>query len=143
MPEKTKKNEGRYPLDPVAFALALVCAPLIVALLGFWALAIPIFAVLFGGPIYLVFGTPVLLTYLLYRRGSPEGAALLGFLTVIVGLVGLWLLGTAFGRMQDIEPLLWMGGFGLIFGPLWGLTFGLLYNRWRNEQSRQPLPALA
>lgn len=133
---------GRYALDPVAFAGALIGAPVLVALLGFWAAGIPVFAVLFGGPFYLVFGTPVLLTYLLWHHGTPQGAAGLGLATVLAVAAAAWAIGTLFGLRDITEVVGFLGGFGLVFGPLWGLAFGALYNRWRNAMSRHPLPPL-
>lgn len=133
----------RYALDPVAFAFALICAPLLVALLGFWVLGIPVFALFFGVPPYLVFGTPILLFYLRLRRGTPLGAAKLAFGTVAAGLVaivsGLALQGDTF----DVDAMMFFGGCALVFGPLWGMTFGYLYNRWRNDLSRHPVPLFA
>ena len=74
MTEITAKYDGifwraarpgpRYLIDPVAFFIALFGAPLLVALLGFWAFFIPIFALVFGGPIYLLLATPALLIHL-------------------------------------------------------------------------------
>jgi len=78
---------ARYAIDPVAFFLALICAPLLVALMFCWMIGIPVFALFFGGVPYLIFGTPVLLIYLHYRQGSPEGAAACAALTVIAGCV--------------------------------------------------------
>ncbi len=55
--EMTSNKEILPTPDPVAFAGALL-APLLVALLFFWAALIPVF---FGAVPNLVFGTPVLL----------------------------------------------------------------------------------
>ena len=135
--------KARFVIDPVAFALVLVLAPLLVALLGFWIMGIPVIAVFFGGPCYLVAGTPVLLIYLHLRHGTAPQIAALALATVLIGgaiiLVGDHLLST---RPSHYE-ILSFTGMGVIFGPLWGFAFGLIYNRLRNDLSRQPIPPLA
>ncbi|WP_415921379.1 hypothetical protein [Tateyamaria sp. SN6-1] len=133
----------RYALDPVAFAKALILAPLLVAGAGFWIILIPVFAAVFGGPIYLIVGTPVLMVYLHYAEGSAAGAAALAFVTTAVGALGL----LAVTSLHDLRPyndglIIWIL-FALAFAPIWGATFGYLYNRWRSPMSRQPLPPLA
>lgn len=142
MTEKIKETETleRYAIDPVAFATALILAPLVVALLGFWALLIPVFALFFGGPAYLILGTPILLIYLHYHQGSPSGAALLAFGTVVFGLCSLLAAGALTGNSREVESIANLGAFGLIMAPLWGAAFGRLYNRLRSDASRQPLP---
>jgi len=134
---------NRYIIDPVAFFLALICAPLMVALLGFWVIGIPVFALYFGGPAYLALGTPILLIYLRRAVGTPKGAAALAFCTVAVGLAALLIALSATSARSNIEIVAILGGFGLVIGPLWGLTFGYLYDRWRTPLSRRPLPLFA
>ena len=134
---------ARYAIDPVAFAKALILAPLIIAAIGFWALMIPVFAVLFGGPLYLIIGTPVLMVYLHYAKGSPSGAALLGFLSVVVCALPIVLYLSVAGPFRYWDGIFFWVIFALLFGPLWGGTFGYLYNRWRSDLSRRPLPPLA
>lgn len=141
IPKTLEAQRQRYAIDPVAFVLALICAPLLVAVLGFWAL-IPVFAVPFGGPAYLALGTPVLLAYLHYRRGSGSEIALLALATVFAALIATFGYGFATDQLRALQDTVAYFVFGLFFGPLWGLTFGGLYNRWRSEISRRPLPQL-
>ena len=138
----------RFAIDPIAFFKALVAAPLIVALFGCWALAIPVFAVVFGGPAYLIFGTPVLLIYLHVRSGDPGQIALLALAVMVVLLLipvmaEMSDIGNHSVRAGFLDVASGMGLWGLIFAPLWGFAFGKLYNRWRSPASRRPLPPLA
>jgi fatty acid desaturase len=50
MPDRISKTPPGHTVDPVAFIIALVMAPLSIAALGFWALLVPVFAVYFGAP---------------------------------------------------------------------------------------------
>lgn len=130
----------RYAIDPVAFFFALICAPLLVALLGFWIVLIPVFAVFIGGLPYLILGTPALMMYLHYRQGSPEGAAGVAALTVIVASIVTLVWMALNGNSGELQGLLVVGGMGVLHAFVWGLAFGSLYNRWRSDASRQPLP---
>jgi len=119
-------------IDPVAFFVALVSAPLLVGLLGVWLL-IPPFAVIFGGPLYLIFVTPAL--WLALQRGikTPGKFALIGFL-VMLGLLALgFVVDAAFSIFLGVELLTFYGGFGLIFAPIWSATFAALYQKFRNK----------
>lgn len=132
----TAKPDIPPTLDPLAFVLALVLAPLLVALVFFWALLIPVFAVIFGGLPYLVFGTPVLLWLATRAPLRPGRYALVG-----MGVHGLFLACLAVWSLQaqpDPRPMLaFFGGFGLPMAALWFAAFALLYRRfWR------PVPSL-
>lgn len=112
-------------VDPVAFTLAWVGAPLIVALLGAWAF-IPLFALFFGLPVWLVLGVPFL--WRAIRTGTTRPGAF-GFLGMRAGLLfallvvlpGELIFGD--GAILTFSYLI----FGTIFGGLWALTFGWLY----------------
>ncbi len=143
MTEKTKKTGERYALDPVAFAKALILAPLTVAAFGFWVFLIPVFAVVFGGPVYLVLGTPILMIYLHFSKGSAKGAGVLAFVTVVVASAFLMLAHLMLDLFRHPDGLLIWIGCALVIAPIWGMTFGKLYNRWRSPMSRRPLPPLA
>jgi hypothetical protein len=127
----TAKPDILPTLDPVAFVLALVLAPLVVALLFCWALLIPVLAVIFGGVPYLVFGTPVLL-WLATRVPLHAGRlALVG-----MGVQGLFLVCLAvWGRLAHPEAeglVVFYGLFGLPMAALWFAAFAVLYRRfWR------------
>lgn len=134
------QSGDRYAIDPIAFAFALILAPVLVAILGFWALLIPVFALVLGGPVYLIVGTPVLLIYLHYRPGCAAGAALLALATMLFGMGGIALSDSLLAPVVDIDGLMALAAFGVFFGPLWAATFGGLYNSWRSDASRRPLP---
>ena len=141
MTEKTAKQEMReiYVIDPVAFFFALVGAPLAVAAGGFWAIGIPVFAVVFGGPFYLAIGVPVLLWYLGRRPPDPlriAGLALVSY-GVPAGIFLLYLLVT--GGQSAAEGFVIFVGFGLIFAPLWGGVFGIFYRNFRREFYARPI----
>ena len=134
---------ARYAIDPTAFFLALVGAPFLIALLTFWALFVPVFAVVFGGPVYLVVGTPILLIYLHYRQGDAMEIAGLAFLANL-GLMGLILIVDLMqGGRSSVGDLFGMAAFGLVMGPLWGIGFAGLYNKLRGDASRAPIPTFA
>ncbi|MFL4470247.1 hypothetical protein ACERZ8_10305 [Tateyamaria armeniaca] len=141
-PEVVPIPGARYAIDPIAFFFALICAPLLVALMFFWVAGIPVFALILGGPFYLVLGTPILLIYLYLRQGTPEGAAGLAALTVAIATplyIGfMWFEASWF----DPGGLVFLSGAGVVHAAAWGLTFGKLYNRWRSDVSRRPLPQL-
>ncbi|NHX28303.1 hypothetical protein HA397_30675, partial [Escherichia coli] len=50
-----------HPVNATSFALAIVLAPIWVAILFFWVLLIPVFAVSFGALPYLLTAPPILL----------------------------------------------------------------------------------
>lgn len=135
-PWRDMGTQPRYVIDPVAFFVALFGAPLWVALLGFWTFGIPVFAVAFGGPIYLVVGLPVLLIHLRRNPGNTDDIIELAFFTVLVlALAEGGLFALLQGR-DALELVAFFGGFGLIFGPMWAWAFGWIYNTLRNDLSR-------
>jgi hypothetical protein len=128
MTDKTKVLET---LDPKAFVLALIGAPILVALLGFWLFLIPVFAMVLGGPVYLVFGTPVLLWMVTRFPLDIPDYALAGLLLQFVVLLSLSAILALITLRESDEVLIFMGAMiGLIFAPLWTGTFALLYRRW-------------
>lgn len=134
----TKVRET-YVIDPVAFFFALIGAPLAVAAGGFWALLIPVFAVVMGGPFYLAIGMPVLLWHLGRRPPEPwriAGLALLSF--AIPAVVTLAYFYFAMGP-REAQQLLVFAGFGAVFAPLWGGIFGIFYRNFRREIYTRPI----
>lgn len=121
------------PFDVIAFAAALISAPLVVTALTF-PTVIPVFALIFGGPIYLIVGTPTLLW--MVGRYPPTFApfALAGGLSIVV-MLGLTAL------LDLARPDLQADGFfafltaGIVFAPLWAGSFAPLY-RWFNRSAR-------
>lgn len=122
----TDKVEVLETFDPMAFVLALIGAPILVAVFGFWLLLIPVFAVVFGGPVYLVFGTPVFLW--MVTRYPPDARiyAFAGFLLqsfLIAVLVGYMEIADQWHLDEVFELSL----FGLAFAPVWAAVFAKLY----------------
>jgi len=117
----------------------MIGGPLLVALLGFWVLLIPVFAVMFGGPLYLIIGVPVLLTYLSRHPATIDGIsllALLSFAALSLPALGLTYLA---GMERQFGTVLFFGLFGLIFAPLWGMATGWIYLRLRRDFYAHPL----
>lgn len=124
----TAKKDKPLPFDIVAFALALVLAPIAVTAVSFFLL-IPIFALVFGGPVYLVVGSPVLLW--MVGRYPPEvfrfALAGIGSIIVLMALMGsLHVIRPDLGADEFFAFLI----FGAIFAPLWAGTFAPLYRRF-------------
>jgi hypothetical protein len=127
----TVKKDILPTLDPVAFVAALVLAPLLVALLFFWVLLIPVFAVIIGGLPYLIFGTPVLL-WMVTRypmQASPFAVAGLASLLAFIGTLAV-ADRLAPTPLSDAGMVLLLGG--IPFSAGWFIAFALLYRRfWR------------
>lgn len=128
MTETTELPRTVPPFSPIAFTAALIGAPLLVTLVG-GVLLIPIAALIFGGPVYLIAGTPVLLWMIGRFPPEFENYALAGLLTNLALL-------TVAGLLQEIPqssiPIDTVGFLlpGVIFAPLWAGTFGYLYARF-------------
>lgn len=121
----TQRHDIRWP----AFCCALICAPLVVAFFGAWAV-IPIAAVAIGTPTYLLFGAPVF--YVTVRRVGDNPAMLMaaGLIAHLVSYPAVLLYFGPDGRGLDSVELIFR--MGLFFAPLWGLVFGLLYAVFSN-----------
>ncbi|MEX0283243.1 MAG: hypothetical protein AB3N23_01385 [Paracoccaceae bacterium] len=111
----------------VAYLLALIGAPVVVAVLGFWALLIPIFAVFFGGIPYLVLAGPVF--WLALQNIKPRAltfaliGSVLNLLTPVFFIFHSFVLNAPLG-WESIQ-VLW--AYGAVFSALWGAVFALLY----------------
>ncbi len=129
-------KRGQTPRRPSGihagpFTLALILSPILVAaltyplglLLGSFLFAIPTFAVMIGGPLYLVLGTPILLIYLKHRHCNAVETAGLAALTIAV----LMLVDSAARGLHGQTGFLHYLQFGLIMAPIWGGAFGLIY----------------
>ncbi len=117
---------ARHIIDPMAFALAFVAAPLIPALALCW-LIVPAAAVFFGGPLWLLLGLPVLLWQM--PRTGPDCAkiallALLGNLAATLEISGYLLRN---GTSDALGSLLIYGAFGSLMSLIWGALFAWLY----------------
>lgn len=122
------------PVNATSFALAIVLAPIWVAILFFWAFLIPVFAVPFGALPYLLTAPPILLREFSRYGAQPGRAAVLGLITNL----GLWalaaLLTTAGSPLltpafRDPEAMAFYFGFGCLFAPAWGY-FAASFYRW-------------
>jgi hypothetical protein len=122
-------------LDPIAFAGALVLAPLLVAALFFWIILIPVAAVFFGGLPYLVFGGPVFL-WMVTRYPPDFGTFAVGGLAAHA----LFVLSLALWQMSDDyqgnEILGFMALWGLPFCLGWGGAFSWLYAKFYRSPVR-------
>ncbi|QBF33560.1 hypothetical protein [Thalassococcus sp. S3] len=136
MTEITASNRFQV-VDPIAFFLALVGAPLVVAVLGFWIMLIPVVGIVLGGPYYLILGTPILLAYLLLYEPKPWIAALLATVAVLLLLGGAHLLQARLPTDLLREPMYLY--FGPPCGAAWGAAFVWLY-RWIRQDIFKPDP---
>lgn len=116
------------PIEPVAFVLALILAPVLFTLCSFWLMFIPVVALVFGGPVYLVVGTPVLLALALWSPLTPRTCAKAAFGSVAV-LTLVALAGNLAMQHQadDTGGILIFAAFAALFATVWGATFGNLY----------------
>lgn len=134
-----KRMRETYVIDPVAFFFSLVCAPLAVAAGGFWALGIPVFAVVLGGPFYLAVGVPVLLWHLGRNPPRPWRIAGLGLVSfAIPAVLVLAYFHFAHGP-REAQQLAILAGFGVVFAPLWAGVFGIFYRNFRRDIYARPI----
>ena len=124
----TDEIEPLRTLDPIAFTLALVAAPVVVAVLGFWLAMIPIIA-LIGMPVYLIVGTPILLWMVTRYPMNGKVYALAGFLANCALTIGL-AIGQQLFPNEDLSEYIGCALVGLIFAPVWSAVFAKLYRSW-------------
>ena len=111
--------------DCEAFFAALIGAPLLVTLCTFF-LYIPVLALVYGAPVYLLVGTPILRW--MVTRVPPQGEiyALAGFATnaalLLIGFVGLQ-LGWVSLELAAIPVA------GMVFAPAWAGCFPTIYRK--------------
>lgn len=110
----------------VPFLIALILSPIITALLTFWVYLIPVFAVIFGAPSYLLFGTPVLWLCVKRYGAHPGVTAMFAFATNLMSFFPVLLY--CHFALREPQMAIFIVGFGAIFAPLWGFAFGVLYN---------------
>lgn len=128
----------RYIIDPVAFFTALILGPLLFTGMSLWALFIPVAALFFGGPAYLIIGTPVLLWYLRSHDGDPGDLGFLAFKVMMFAMV-LIIAVAAISWDEEIFGVgMWFTGFGMIFAPAWAYFFGIVYQRLRGDFFAKP-----
>ncbi len=120
-------------IDPLAFVGALLLAPFMIALLFFWVLLIPVFAIPLGAPMYLTLGTPAYLWLLARGQMGQLQFAALGLLLnfIVVAAIAAGSLASA----SDVEDTVGMYlFFGSFFAPLWSAAFAYLYGRFRRPR---------
>ena len=140
---EARPKKTPHAIRPLAFVLALVLAPLVLAApafgliwlfhqIGFEAqglivvLVIPVAAVLFGAIPYLLFGTPA---FLLAVR-KDFSAATAAFLANLAAAPFFFLVFLARQGAEDAWAVVGMMlFFGSIAAPIWGGFFGWLYPR--------------
>ena len=127
-----------YFIFQVAFFLAIIVVPLLVTLLSLWVVFIPVFALAFGGPFYLLIGTPLLLWHLSRTSGKTDDIVALAFLANMA----IFAFGALAAVVSNDEGILtgtmFIAGFGVIFAPAWAWGFGYLYNRLRRDFYTHP-----
>ncbi len=127
------------PVDPVAFTVALIGAPLAVTVATCW-LIVPLFALVFGGPLYLIFGAPILFVYFGLCRPRWFGPVILAALTMACLWLGAEVLtaGNLIGNRWTTGFGSLYGPFGMVFGPLWALPVTWLYRQCARQSGVYP-----
>lgn len=132
----TNTTDKPPPFDIIAFVGALICAPIAVTLVT-GVTIIPIFALVFGAPAYLIFGTPVLLWMVGRYPPATMRYALAGLL-VNAMLCGVIFLADRYlptAKDSALSETLSLALWGLLFAPIWAGTFAPLYRRF-NRMAR-------
>lgn len=114
--------EFRWP----RFLVAFIAAPLLVTLLTFWAF-IPVYALLFGGPLYLIAGLPLAVWYLRTRTPRCIQLLLLALICQLLQIPIFFIAALYFGDFDMLNALPAFLFFGAIFALIWTLTFLALY----------------
>lgn len=130
----TEINDGQ--VNPWALLLALVAGPILASIgatilmfpFGFAAM-IPIYAIMLGGPFYLVIGFPVALWGL--HRFPALPLPLLALLTNIALCIAAMLLFILLGWRTQREMAQFYLAFGSLFAPLWGFATSAIYRRFQ------------
>ena len=129
----------RYMIDPVAFFAALVLAPLTVTALSFWIVFIPVFALVFGGPAYLILGVPALLWWLGRAEPKVGELAVLGFVVNLVATALVWVFMSIEAPYEsEWLPRMYLI-FGSVFAPVWSGVFARMYLSLRRPFFAQPV----
>lgn len=135
-----RHRPARYLVDPVAFVIALIGGPLLITAATFWMLFIPVGALIMGGPVYLVIGTPLLLIYLRNNAGDTKGVMQLSLFAVLGLCVGGGIISLILAGSSTIGLIAGLSIFAAIFAPLWAGGFGWIYFKLRKDMYAQPLP---
>ncbi len=117
----------RYHINPLAFFLALLLAPIIPGIVGFWLILIPTAAVIYGGPVWLALALPTLLWKLPEIGPDPAKIAILALVGNLLATAVAWVVATQIAPREARTLLVLYGGFGSVMAPIWGATFAWLY----------------
>ena len=131
----TAATEVRPLLDPIAFAGALVLAPLAFAAMTFWLMLVPVAAIYFGTVPYLIFGGPVFL-WMVTRYPPAFGTFALGGLlahALFILCFALW-QGAQLPSQRSLLTIMTL--WGLPFSLAWGGTFARLYQSFYRSPLR-------
>ncbi len=137
MTEITDKNKIHWPAFTVALFMGPVLVTLILAVIGgvissfseFGGILvlIAVFSLMLGGPVYLAFGTPALVVLL---QNGFDGYVPIAMAAFTVNAL-LWALQFALFTATGLASFDGMANgvmaYGLIFAPLWGAGFAIVY----------------
>lgn len=113
-------------IDWLVFIFALIGAPLLVTLLTFWAF-VPVFALILGGPFYLLLAPPFLI-WMLRRHGPNYILAILGACVSLIAVPPIMAAyGLLTGTPRAFEDGLAFALMGLIFAPAYAAAFVFIY----------------
>jgi hypothetical protein len=116
------------PLDPVAFAFAMIGGPILVTLCTIWIMFIPGFALLIGGIPYLVIGTPLALLMALTGPVTAGRSAIWGAMTIICITAPFAAVTGLMQQGGDAAGVLFIGAVSALFATLWAATSGWIYS---------------
>lgn len=118
-------------IDWIAFWSALILSPLLVTLATFWITPLILYVLVFGAPIYLIFGIPLLIRHL--RRHPPQLAPIVTLALIsLLGLVPVAAVAALIsGTLTPLKVVPFLIGYGAIFAGAWAVVFTLLYQRLR------------
>jgi len=119
MTEKTVGLEERLAVRWGAFLLYLIAAPFVIGVSGFVAI-IPIFALIYGWPTYLIFGAPAFYLVIRYWGAGIWKTSLAGLAANLVSFPFVYIF-------SDLEFAQFLILNGCLMAPLWGAAFGWLY----------------
>ncbi|MGV6838662.1 MAG: hypothetical protein ACWA40_00565 [Planktomarina sp.] len=119
----------KHPVSPAPLAAAFLLAPFAVALAGFWALFIPVAAVVFGYIPYVIFGTLGLLIFAGRMEITAGNCAKLGLVSYLIFAAGfaVWIFLDNPNAYRERGLFAFFFICGLIFAPLWSAVAALLY----------------
>ncbi|UYV38183.1 hypothetical protein N4R57_03590 [Rhodobacteraceae bacterium D3-12] len=118
------------PVSMIAFFAALLLAPLIVGILGAPLYLISMLALLFGLPVYLLLGAPVMFWMLCRGERRKSAFAVAGVLLNSTFVIGLYI---AYPDSNGLGIFYLL--FGTAFAPIWAATFTALYKRFTRNSN--------